>query len=48
VNRVILLSDGIANIGPARRRAGGAGASLIKEGISVTTIGLGADFNGTS
>jgi Ca-activated chloride channel family protein len=45
-NRVILLSDGIANVGPSSpTELGDLGASLIKEGISVTTIGLGADFN---
>lgn len=46
VNRVILLSDGQANVGPSStselaelgRMAGG-------DGISVTTIGLGAGYN---
>jgi Ca-activated chloride channel family protein len=46
VNRVILLSDGLANVGPSSPRALEAlGASLIKEGISVTTIGLGMGYN---
>lgn len=46
VNRVILLSDGIANKGPSRpAELGDLGASLIKEGISVSTIGLGLDYN---
>jgi Ca-activated chloride channel family protein len=46
VNRVILISDGIANVGPSSpAELGELGASLIKEGISVTTIGLGMDFN---
>ena len=46
VNRVILLSDGIANQGPSSpSELGELGASLIKEGISVTTIGLGLDYN---
>ncbi len=46
VNRVILLSDGIANQGPSSpSELGDLGASLIKEGISVTTIGLGLDYN---
>jgi len=45
-NRVILLSDGIANVGPScPAQLGELGASLIKEGISVTTIGLGSDYN---
>ncbi|HUU04203.1 MAG TPA: VWA domain-containing protein [Myxococcota bacterium] len=46
VNRVILLSDGLANVGPSSPDALAAlGASLIKEGISVTTIGLGMGYN---
>jgi Ca-activated chloride channel homolog len=46
VNRVILLSDGLANVGPSSPDALAAlGASLIKEGISVTTIGLGLGYN---
>lgn len=46
VNRVILLSDGLANVGPSSpEELGRLGASLVKEGISVTTIGLGLGFN---
>jgi Ca-activated chloride channel family protein len=46
VNRVILLSDGNANVGPSSPSdLAELGASLIKEGISVTTVGLGSDFN---
>ena len=46
VNRVILLSDGLANIGPDSPRAlGSLGESLKKSGISVTTIGLGLGYN---
>ena len=46
VNRVILLSDGQANIGPSSpAELGQLGAILAREGISVTTIGLGADYN---
>jgi Ca-activated chloride channel family protein len=46
VNRVILLSDGLANVGPKTPgELGDLGASLIKEGISVTTLGLGLDYN---
>jgi len=46
VNRVILLSDGLANVGPSSPEALAAlGASLAKEGISVTTIGLGLGYN---
>lgn len=46
VNRVILLSDGEANEGPSTPSAlGDLGASLIRKGISVTTIGLGLSYN---
>jgi len=46
VNRVILISDGITNVGPSSPEAlGNLGASLGKEGISVTTIGLGVGYN---
>ncbi len=46
VNRVILLSDGLANVGPQTPSAlGELGASLMKEGIAVTTLGLGLDYN---
>jgi len=45
-NRIILLSDGLANVGPSSpAELGELGASLIKEGISVTTIGYGTDYN---
>ncbi len=46
VNRVILLSDGLANVGPQTpHELGRLGMSLAKEGISVTTIGLGLGYN---
>jgi len=46
VNRVILLSDGLANVGPDTPGAlGELGSSLFKEGISVTTLGLGLGYN---
>ena len=46
VNRVILLSDGLANVGPqSPSELGELGASLMKEGISVSTLGLGLDYN---
>jgi Ca-activated chloride channel homolog len=46
VNRVILLSDGQANIGPSSpAELGQLGAMLARQGMSVTTIGLGADYN---
>ena len=46
VNRIILLSDGQANVGPSSPAALGAlGAELMAEGISVSTVGLGLDYN---
>ncbi|MDP6114756.1 MAG: VWA domain-containing protein [Planctomycetota bacterium] len=46
INRIVLLSDGLANEGPSSPSdLGSLGASLAKEGISVTTLGLGADYN---
>jgi Ca-activated chloride channel family protein len=46
VNRIILLSDGQANEGPSSpAQLGALGASLAAEGISVATVGLGADYN---
>lgn len=46
VNRIILLSDGLANVGPSTpHELAGLGAKLREEGLSVTTIGVGDDFN---
>jgi Ca-activated chloride channel family protein len=46
VNRIVLLSDGMANIGPSSAdEMGRYGVSLAKESISVTTLGLGLDYN---
>lgn len=46
VNRIVLLSDGLANVGPDRPCAlGRLGADLVDESISVTTIGLGCGYN---
>lgn len=46
INRIILLSDGLANEGPSSpTELGALGASLKKEGISVSTLGLGLDYN---
>jgi Ca-activated chloride channel family protein len=46
INRVILLSDGLANVGPSSpsdlRQLGGR---LAEREISVTTIGVGDDYN---
>lgn len=46
VNRVILLSDGMANIGPSKpHELAELGRALIKQGIGVSTIGLGLGYN---
>ncbi len=46
VHRIILLSDGLANVGPSSPEdLGRLGAALIKENISVTTVGVGIDYN---
>jgi len=46
VHRIILLSDGIANTGPSTPEdLGRLGAALLKENISVTTVGVGMDYN---
>jgi Ca-activated chloride channel family protein len=46
IHRIVLLSDGLANVGPASPDdLGRLGASLMKEHISVSTIGLGQDYN---
>ncbi|MEZ5302159.1 MAG: VWA domain-containing protein [Verrucomicrobiales bacterium] len=46
VNRLILLSDGLANVGPSSPgELGELGESLLKEGIAVSTVGLGLGYN---
>src|SRR5690242_13722405 len=46
LNRVVLLSDGQANVGPTLPKDfADLGRTLLAEGISVSTIGLGADYN---
>ncbi|MEQ1830022.1 MAG: VWA domain-containing protein [Pirellula sp.] len=46
VNRVILLSDGLANVGPSSPgELGALGATLLKENISVSSLGLGLGYN---
>ena len=46
VHRVVLLSDGLANVGPRNPSdLGRLGAGLFKENISVTTVGVGTDYN---
>jgi Ca-activated chloride channel family protein len=46
LNRVVLLSDGLANVGPSQpAHFAQLGRDLLAEGISVSTIGLGRDYN---
>jgi len=46
IHRIILLSDGQANQGPRTpEELGRLGAALVKEGISVTTVGLGLGYD---
>lgn len=47
VNRIVLISDGLANVGPSSpNELGRLGGCLAREdGISVTTIGLGLGYN---
>ncbi|MGO9586776.1 MAG: vWA domain-containing protein [Limisphaerales bacterium] len=46
INRVILLSDGLANVGPSSPHAlRQLGRQLAESGVSVTTIGVGDDYN---
>jgi Ca-activated chloride channel homolog len=45
-HRIILLSDGLANVGPSSPDdLGRLGASLMKEKIAVTTVGVGTDYS---
>ncbi|CAM2063991.1 VWA domain-containing protein [Sulfidibacter corallicola] len=46
VHRIVLLSDGIANVGPSSPEdMVRLGVALGKEGISVSTVGIGDDYN---
>jgi Ca-activated chloride channel family protein len=46
VNRVVLLSDGLANVGPSTPgELASLGRELAGKGISVSTIGLGLEYN---
>ncbi len=46
IHRIVLLSDGLANVGPRMPEdLGRLGAALLKENISVTTVGVGMDYN---
>jgi len=46
VNRVLLLSDGMANVGPSEpHELAQLGKTLAQEGVSVSTIGLGLGYN---
>jgi Ca-activated chloride channel family protein len=46
VNRIVLVSDGIANVGPSSPgELAEMGRDLREKGASVTTVGLGDDYN---
>lgn len=46
LNRVVLLSDGLANVGPSKPSDfAQLGRELLKAGVSVSTIGLGNAYN---
>ena len=46
VNRIILLSDGLANVGPSKPSDFvSLGQELASEGITVSTLGLGTGYN---
>ncbi|MDR2862722.1 MAG: VWA domain-containing protein [Puniceicoccales bacterium] len=46
IHRIILLSDGQANVGPETpEQLGALGVKLVKDGISVTTVGLGLGYD---
>ena len=46
VNRLILISDGLANVGPSTpQEVAALGQKAAAKGISITTIGLGLGYN---
>ena len=46
ISRVLLLSDGQANVGPSTaEELGRYGAMLMKDGVAVSTVGLGDCYN---
>lgn len=46
VNRIVLMSDGLANVGPSKPSDfESLGRELASEGITVSTIGLGTGYN---
>ena len=46
INRMILVSDGLANVGPSTpEELGALSASLNQENIAITTIGLGLGYH---
>ena len=46
VNRMVMLSDGQANVGPSSpNELARLGAVAARQGITITTIGLGLDYN---
>jgi Ca-activated chloride channel homolog len=46
VNRLILISDGLANVGPSEpREVAELGRRAARDGIAITTLGLGLGYN---
>ena len=46
INRIILLSDGLANVGPqSTEELSSFGGILDRDGINVSTVGVGLDYN---
>jgi Ca-activated chloride channel family protein len=46
LSKIILLSDGLANVGPSSTEdLAYLGSQLYEEGVNVTTVGVGLDYN---
>lgn len=46
INRIVLLSDGLANVGPSSAQdLAFLGSMVGEDGISVSTVGVGLDYN---
>lgn len=45
VTRIVLLSDGKANLGYYRSQLPGLAAEIAEQGVSISTVGMGLDFD---